>query len=783
MYGIIPIEVKDPNTVLNPKLRMPKILRPGKEVKLKVHEANDKPMTYTIALVDEGLLDLTRFKTPDPHANFYKREGLGVKTWDLFDLVAGNYGGSLDRFLSVGGDAALSTIETQGNRFPPMVRYLGPFYLEKKKTNSHNIAVPQYVGSVRAMVVAGHEGAYGYYEKAVPVRNPLMVLAVMPRVLGPEEEVEIPISVFAMEPKIKNVTVSLSTEKVIRIDGSATKTLGFNEVGDKLVRFKAKVGTFQGWTKISINAEGHGEKARQDIEIEIRNPNQRVVDVLSKTLQAGEQWDGDFDLPGAPGTNDILLESSVIPPLNLAKRLSYLIQYPHGCVEQVTSMAFPQLFLNRLLELSSEHKRQSRENVQAAIHRIRNFQGSRGGFLYWPGNGQLDDWATSYVGHFLIEAQKAGYTVYPGMISQWKKYQKNTALSWSEGGYRSAFFQAYRLYTLALAGSPELGAMNRLRETAGLPVTALCRLASAYYLAGQREAAKELVLGADFSIRPYREMSYTYGNALRDSAMFLETLSEMALHGKAKPIFNHIAERLGSKKWLSTQTTAYCLWSIMKYVGLDSDSQKQGKIKYQYSIGGQKAVKVESGMPVTQSKIPWDDSNETTIQFKNLSGRVLYTRLIREGLPSVGKEKTAENGLQVRVDYVDSEGKKINPEKITQGTDFIALVKIKNTSDNLNYEQLAISHIVPSGWEIQNERMAPGGNYNTTLFDYQDIRDDRIYTYFNLNHKKEKVIRILLNASYLGKYYLPPIHAEAMYDGTINGRMEGRWISVVQAGK
>jgi uncharacterized protein YfaS (alpha-2-macroglobulin family) len=132
-------------------------------------------MAYTIAVVDDGLLDLTNFKTPNPHDAFYAREALGVKTWDVYDDVLGAYGGELERILSIGGDGELESAadKKNANRFKPVVMHLGPFYLKGGKKAKHQIKMPNYVGSVRTMVVAANsDGSYGKTDKTTPVRKP-----------------------------------------------------------------------------------------------------------------------------------------------------------------------------------------------------------------------------------------------------------------------------------------------------------------------------------------------------------------------------------------------------------------------------------------------------------------------------------------------------------------------------------------------------------------------------------------------------------------------------------
>ncbi|MCB0374408.1 MAG: hypothetical protein KDD04_00660, partial [Sinomicrobium sp.] len=220
LYGVMPIMVEDPETRLTPQIKMPDVLQPEEIVTVKVSEQHKKAMTYSIAVVDEGLLDLTRFATPDPWTTFYAREALGVKTWDIYDDVIGAYGGRIDQVFAIGGGEELAGAKNKkANRFKPMVVYLGPFSLKQGKTNTHEITIPKYIGSVRTMVVAENPdtGAYGNAEKTTPVRKPLMVLASLPRKLTPGEKVSLPVTVFAMENKVKNVTVTVKKDKAYTI--------------------------------------------------------------------------------------------------------------------------------------------------------------------------------------------------------------------------------------------------------------------------------------------------------------------------------------------------------------------------------------------------------------------------------------------------------------------------------------------------------------------------------------------------------------------------------------
>jgi uncharacterized protein YfaS (alpha-2-macroglobulin family) len=500
------------------------VFAPETTTEINVREASGRPMTYTLAVVDEGLLGLTRYATPNPWDHFYAREALGVKTWDLYDDVVGAWGGVLERMLAIGGDEEGVRAEAQrANRFPPMVRFLGPFRLRAGVTDTHEVDVPRYVGAVRVMVVAGRDGAYGAADRQVFVRRPLMVLATLPRVLGPEEQVALPVSVFAMEPEVREVAVTVTTSGPLEADLPVRKTLSFDEPGDDLVSFRLHTGEGLGVTTTTVEATSGTERAAQSIELDVRMSTQRAVDAVGATLEPGESWEPAVSLPGLPGTNEVTLEVSRTPPIDLGRRLQYLLRYPHGCVEQTVSSAFPQLYLGRLLELSESQEDRIETNVKAALERLQSFQTSDGGFGYWPGDDDPNDWVTNYAGHFVLEAKAAGYLAPPGMLDQWTRFQSRRARAWVAGAGRAELVQAYRLFTLALAGAPELGAMNQLRERESLPVAARWRLAATYELAGQTEAADALASPGPVTVGPYRELAGTFGSDVRDRAMILES--------------------------------------------------------------------------------------------------------------------------------------------------------------------------------------------------------------------------------------------------------------------
>jgi alpha-2-macroglobulin len=778
MYGVIPVQVEDPETHLTPVIAMPDVLEPGAEVRIKVSEKEGRKMTYTLAMVDEGLLDLTRYKTPDAWNRFYAREALGVRTWDLYDQVMGAFGGKIERLLAIGGsEEGAKEDDAKANRFKPVVKFFGPYTLNSG-SQEIKFTMPQYIGSVKTMVVAGFDGAYGKADKATPVRKPLMVLATLPRVLGPEETLKLPVTLFTLEKNIKNVKVDVKISGPISLPGGNSQSVVMNG-NDMTVNFDLAVKSETGVAKIEVTASSGSFSSTDVIEIEVRNPNPAVTKVTDALLEAGKTWTSAVTPIGIAGTNSSILEVSSMPPVNLGQRLKYLLQYPYGCIEQTTSSVFPQLYVDQVKSLNEGEKAMIQRNVKAGIDRLKSFVQRDGGFAYWPGGEDSDAWGSTYAGHFLVEAEAKGYFVPHDMIKRWKKYQKNKAQSWRkhQEQYSSELIQAYRLYTLALAGDAELGAMNRLREQSGLPATAAWMLAAAYAKAGQLEAAKTLITKLPMQVKAYQEMAYSYGSDLRDKAIILETLLMLGEKAKGFELLKDISAALSnSSYWMSTQSTAWCL----KAVGAFAANEQKGELKFTYTYNG-KEVTASTALPVAQVQLPIAGLKNGNLKLVSETKGTLFVRLISEGTPARGAEEDAENNLVVSVNYMDTDGNPVEVTQLEQGAEFIASVRVSNPGLRGAYNNLALNQIFPSGWEINNLRLE--GTEDRLSGDkptYQDIRDDRVYTYFDLKPSQTKTFKVLLTASYAGKYYLPAVSCEAMYDRSVYSRKKGKEVEVIK---
>ena len=782
MYGIAPVFVTNRQTVLQPQIQMPEVLRPETDFNVTVSEKSGKPMTYTLAIVDDGLLDLTNFKTPDPWNEFYSREALGIRTWDMYDNVLGASAGAYSSLFSVGGDATLKPADAKANRFKPVVKFIGPFYLEKGRQQTHTLKLPMYVGSVRAMVVAGQDGAYGNAEKTAFVRTPLMLLSTLPRVLSIQEEITVPVNVFAMEKQVKNVTVSLQASGGgVQIEGSHQQSLTFNRPGDQLVFFTLKTGNKTGKATIKLTASGGGQQTKETIEIEVRNPNPIVTLRSSEWIETGQNKELSYQLGSLSANNLIKLEVSRIPSVDISRRFDFLYNYQHHCTEQLTSKALPLLFIAQFKTIDTREAEKIKANVQEAIRQIYARQLPNGGFVYWPGNAVADEWISSYTGMFLTLAQEKGYAVHANVLNKWKRFQRAAAQNWrmpQEANnwqqWQSELQQAFRLYTLALAGAPEYGAMNRMKEQPGLSIQAKWRLAAAYALTGKMKPAEELVYNAQTTVIPYSSMNQIYGSSDRDEAMILETLLLMNRERDALQQAKVVSKNLSQENWFSTQSTAFALMAMGRLA-----EKLSGSLDFTWTWNGKQQPAVKSAKAVFEKEIstsPKSGTGAVKNQGKGALSVDLITRtqLLNDTLPAIS------DNLRMDIRYASMDGKPMSVNDIRQGTDFTAIASISNTSGTTDYTNLALTHIIPSGWEVYNERMTvpeaepqettdSSGNVSGQ-YTYQDIRDDRVLTYFNLRRGETKIFTIRLQATYAGNFILPAVQCEAMYDVNVQAR-------------
>lgn len=742
MYGIQGAEVIDKNSLLHPLIDVADVVLPQKEFTVKVREQDGKPMTYTLAIVDEGLLDINGFKTPNPWRTMNQKETLGVDTWDIYDNVIGACAGKFTSVLSIGGDEALRAAAGKEKRFNPVVKFMGPFTTDGK-TKAHKVTLPMYVGSVRVMVVAARDGAYGSAEKNVTVRSPLMLLTTLPRVLSCGDKLSMPVNLFAMEEGISDVEVSVKVEGPLRVAEASSQKVTFSKPDEKILGFELICDNMTSrMAKVTVTATSVTHTASETINIEVRNPHSPVVTVENKALGQGNV---SFDC-ASKGADKRTLELSTMPQINFSKVFSFVRDYSHYCTEQLSSRAMFLLYARRFLQPSQQQK--AEEMIRQMLKMISSRQLPDGGFGYWDSSTKAHQWATSMAGEVMIEAQNQGFVVLSDVLTKWTQYQVNEAKRYTHSTTRAADqVQAYRLYTLALAGKEQTSSMNRLKESKTISEQAKYRLAAAYQVMGKNSIAESVLeKEAVKTVSSYD----TFWSELRDDAMKLETLILMDKVDVAMSLAKSIAERFASK-YYSTQEVAFISTAFARLQEAVETNLSEITVTY----GDQ--VKTIRNLTGTQSlDLP---ATSGAVSVHNSNGQSVYLSLISERQPSADEIVAAQaDGVHLSVTYTDSKGAPVDISNMKQGDEAYVNIDVKK-KDGLDSDGMALTLALPSGWEIWNERIHDDVAENAK----KDIRDDRVCWYFRLNSIEKKTFRIKIRAAYEGEYITPSVILEDMY--------------------
>lgn len=746
LYGVKSILVNSSANKLNPQIVSSEEVKPMTPFTVKVSEKDGKAMAYTLAIVDEGILDLTRFKTPNAWPVFNAKESFGLRMWDLYGMISGAYGGSIDQMFSIGGDESLyDGPKAVMNRFKPMVYFGGPFYVEKGKTKTHNISVPNYNGRVRVMVVASDGAAYGSAEKSVFVRKSLMVMGTMPRQIGVNDEMKVSATIFANDKNVKTVQSTITCSGGLQVVGSNTATTTFTGTGDKTVQFTIKAGAKSGVGHITITSSSANDKATYSTDITIRSVSQNLVKVEKQTVAAGKQYVAKLNTPGS-SNQQIRMEVSSVPSFNLAARTAELIQYPHGCAEQITSKAMAQMFLKDFTDVSVAQKNEINKNVNSAIQKLSKYLTTDGGIAYWPGGSYANPWVSTYVLSFLDKAAKKGYYVDGNLKTKVKSYVSSFARNWrtAQNEYDNQDV-AYSLYVLAACGNPEKSAMNRMKESAKqLSTSTLNLLAASYALIGQRSVAKELY-------NQQTNSNWQWCNTKVNDLLVQTALSDANSAQTARTV----GARMASDKWLSTSDIAMSLYALNAYYVKNGVSNE---MNFVVTANKKEFAKVSTRLMYWNNVLASGKSS-VDVAVTNKGTGSLYVTTVSEGTVTQELVHAVSNGLSVSVSY----DKDIT--SIAQGSFCTVTYTIKNTSGT-DLKNVAITNILPAGFETLSVA-------ENEFIDNTDVRDDRILSYIDeMSRNKEVTIKATISATYAGKYYMPAITAECMYNNAISGCSE-----------
>jgi uncharacterized protein YfaS (alpha-2-macroglobulin family) len=763
LYGVVPVKVENKKLQLQPNIQVPETANTKKQLEVKVSEGAGQAMTYTLAVVDEGILGLTNFSTPNPYGYFNSKQALSVRTWDNYANIVDAFSGELGSVYAIGGDGVLNQEITLDKRFKAYAVTLGPFELKAGQTNTHSFEVPQCSGALRFMVVAkGNGKAFGSAEKRMTVVDPINLYPSAPRVVAPGDELSLKVQVQA--PTMKNKTLQVKFDnKNLEPVGALPTTVQIDGNGEGLIVVKTNIPKTLGNAEMKVSVTGDGYTAESLTEMPIRMPYAERRNTITKEIEAGQTVTVPFNLAGMAGTQQGNITVSSLLPVDLFGRIDYLMDYPHGCLEQMTSKAFPQLYLNYFIELSDKEKDDMRNNIDMAITNLKSYQKSDNSMTNWVGGRYTDPWTEIYALHFLVEANKQGYNVPQYFLDGLLGYQTNRAKQWKNNpDYKQGeTIQAYRLFVLALAGKAEMGAMNRFKELEMNYDLTKALAAGAFALTGKTNIAQNLLPVMEEG-KMMSDYYTSFGSRARDLAFY--TYVQMLCDVDQATVQNNIntvCRMISGDRWMDTQSTAFSLFVLGKYA--EKMNVANSNLSATVKVNGEERTLNSNMASVGYAFVPKVGGN--AVEIKNNGDQKMIANIFTK--TSVAEYDMNEGGNLIRmaVNYYDKSGAPANLAALNAGTDLRVQITVQNPSE-YQVTELALSYYLPSGWELVNDRLT-GDMTGNEGAKHLDLRDDRAYFYFDLMPGQKKTFTLKANATYEGNYMIPAVRCEDMYNAEI----------------
>lgn len=783
-HGFQNIKVEEKSRKIPVEIVAKKSVRSRTKQSVKVKA---EPNSYvTLAAVDNGVLQVSNFKTPDPYGHFYAKRALQVDAYDMYPLL---FPEVKARLSSTGGDG--SDMEKRVNPMPAKRIKIVSYWSGITQANGSGEAefefdIPQFSGEVRLMAVAYKGENFGAGESAITVADPIVLSTALPRFLSPGDTVTVPVTVTNTTSRSTSATAKLNVTAPLQVVGSNSQSVTLAANSENRAEFKLVAAPAVSVAKVNVEVQGLGEKFTEETEISIR-----PASTLQKLTGSGSTTGGttrinidnrDF----MPGSVDYQLVVSRSPAVELGEQLSFLVTYPYGCTEQTISSAFPQLYFSDLADLVGvkSGKQTAIFNVQEAIRKIKMRQLYTGAVTLWDGEGTEHWWASVYAAHFLLEAKKAGFDVDDKLIQPIFTYMINRLRNRETITYYYNRDQkkkiapkevVYSLYVLALAGKPQVSTMNYYKANTQL-LSLDCRylLSAAYAIAGDKRKYQELLPTSFSGEVSVPETGGSFYSDIRDEAIALNALLDVDPANAQIPIMaKHVADKLKQRRWFSTQEASFGFLGLGK-MARGAKSNVTGEVR----VGGKSIAKV-NGKPLKLSAKQLGGTNVELVT--NGDGR-LYYYWESEGISTSGAYKEEDSYIRVRRMFYDRNGGVIGGRTFSQN-DLIIVQITLDKSYSGSVENIAITDLLPAGFEIENPRTKeiPGMDWikDASTPVSLDVRDDRINLFVDL-HRPSQTYYYAVRAVSPGVYRMGPVSADAMYNGEYHSYHGAGVVRVVQ---
>lgn len=777
-YGTTTLSIDSLEKKLAVEIKAPAELKPQQSVEIAIEVDGVSDQAYlTLAAVDEGILQLTNFSTPDPYNFFYGKKKLDVHSYDLYDLILPEVERIVGQSTPAGdADGYAEKIRKENlnpisiRRVKPVSLWSGLVKIDASGQATIKLDLPQFNGSLRLMAVAFDGDRLGSAHKRVIIRDPIVLTSTYPRFISGTDKFEIPVAVFNGTGQQGEFTVKMNTQGPVKLLSPGEQSLTLENEEEQLVTFQLEAGNALGKVTFNLKAQGNGCQSSEETELPLRPAAPLVKELFVGTITPDQAIELNLPTEWVTGTEEYSLTISPFPAIQFSESLQYLLKYPYGCAEQTTSRVFPLLYFDQLAkEVDPELFKEGSAAylIEEGILKLQRMQLFTGGFAYWPGGNKANRWTSIYVSHFLVEARQAGYPVsnqvYDKMLINLKAIaRKKAADHWELQN------KVYALYVLTLAGQPDLSNLAYIKnhQWKELAEDSRVMLAAAYHYAGERDQGEKLIPFSFSTAQIERETGQNFNSTIRSDAIILSLLADIAPDHPAIPsLVEKLTKAQSNSRWGTTQENAFAYMAIGKLLKTQSSDSYTGQVL----ISGESVGLFSDleGVEITDARLA---EGKVTL---NLSGQgKAYYFAEAQGVPLNSEELAYNRGVTVTREYLDKDGQRLDMDQIKQGSLVIGKITVTGQRNNLN--NLVVVDLLPAGLEIENPRLQSRGNIDWLTdesypIDYLDIRDDRLLLFTNISSANQPVtFYYALRAVTVGEFVLPPIKAECMYEPEIS---------------
>lgn len=787
-YGVQPFTINRASRVNKVTLSTPDIARPGEE--LKISYQTKRPGKLVVFAVNEGVLQVADYKTPDPLSHFFKKRALEVSTHQILDLLLPEF--DLVKALSAPGGGAMMEAAMGKNLNPfqrkrkkPVVYWSGIIESDGSKGELIYSVPDHFNGKLRIMAVAVAEQSIGVAKTNTTVRGHFIISPNVPTFVAPGDEFSVSVNVTNnLEKSGENapVTVRLETSKHLKVLTDATQKLTISEGREQSTRYQIKANDVLGsgrFTFVVSHSRKNGiKKSRYRVDLSVRP----AVPFMTK-VSGGYLQDDNVDVPVDRNMYPHFrkLEVSASPvPLGMARGLvHYLGNYPYLCTEQLVSRSFPAIILRDRPEFAYKTK-DVEKSLSQIIRILRGRQNAEGAFGFWSANSHVSNYQSVYALHFLTEARERGYTVPGDLLKRGKKFLNQLA-SRPINSLSEARDRAYAIYVLTRNGKVTTRMLDGLRkelkeemkpENWEKDLTGIY-IAATYKMLRLESEANKIIKKSSLGDPQQTDYHHFYDGLLRDAHLLyvlsyhfkdrLEDIKADELEKLVKPVLR------GHFNTLSSASVILALDTYATATGTPSEM----KLKIQEVLASKE--KRELGIPAGLfPQMPFTDQAKS-ISIDSEDDHNLFYQVTEAGFDKALPLKDIKEQLEVQREYRNAKGDVI--DKVTLGEEAHVHLKVR-ALDNKQHYNVAVVDLLPGGFEVVLDKSLRESQSGWKP-QYVDSREDRMIVFGSVGSSvQEFVYRI--KAINVGDYKVPPTFGESMYDRGVVARSLGGKISVLK---